>query len=197
MKNGLRGALLVLLAMASAASAQTNAGAHAMQARYESHKGDFDYLLGDWQFTASSVQYGKFGGWWSAVRIGDALILDEYRIVDDKGATIYVTRTLRAYNPALDQWDLVSTDPANGLQDRGSGHRQGGEVRIVQQFGKATMRIRYHDIHADRFSWNADRSTDGGKTWVENFQTIEARRVGPGRTLPALAPEKAIEPPGR
>ena len=34
----------------------------AIDARFEQHKGDFDYLLGDWQFTADSKDYGKYGG---------------------------------------------------------------------------------------------------------------------------------------
>jgi hypothetical protein len=29
----------------------------------------------------------------------------------------------------------------------------------------STLRIRCYDIQPDRFSWTADRSTDGGKTW--------------------------------
>jgi hypothetical protein len=51
-------------------------------------------------------------------------------------------------------------------------------------------RIRYYNIQADRFSWTADRSTDGGKTWDAAHQTIEARRIGPARTIPALAPAR-------
>ena len=196
MKLAERGALLflaIVVAVAISAAGQAPPKADPIRARYEAHKGDFDYLLGDWQFTAHSKQYGSFGGYWSAVRIGDgALILDEYRIVDDRGGTIYVTRTLRAYNPALDQWDLVSTDPQSGLQNRGTGHRAGNEVHILQQFGKATMRIRYYDIRPDRFSWSADQSMDGGKTWVDGFQTIDARRVGPARSLEPLAPEKPL-----
>jgi hypothetical protein len=33
-----------------------------MKASFESHEGDFDYLLGDWEFTATSQQYGRFRG---------------------------------------------------------------------------------------------------------------------------------------
>jgi hypothetical protein len=51
-------------------------------------------------------------------------------------------------------------------------------------------RIRYYDIQPDRFSWAAARSTDGGKTWVTDFLRIEARRIGPARSLGPLAPAK-------
>jgi hypothetical protein len=36
----------------------------------------------------------------------------------------------------------------------------------------------------------ADRSADAGKTWLEGFMQIEARRIGPPRSLPALAPAR-------
>lgn len=166
-----------------------------IKASYDAHQGDFDYLLGDWEFTAVSRQHGEFRGYWSAVRLAEGQILDEYRIVGDSGETYYVTTTLRAYNAVLDRWELVGMDAENGLQDMGTGQRVGAEVRIEQTFGvmspnPSTWRIRYHDIKPDRFSWTADRSTDGGKTWATKFQQIEARRTGPARSMGPLAPAK-------
>ena len=64
-----------------------------MQASYDAHKGDFDYLLGDWEFSAVSREFGNFRGYWSAVRLDGGQILDEYRVVGDKGETFYVTST--------------------------------------------------------------------------------------------------------
>lgn len=164
---------------------------------YESHKGDFDYLLGDWEFTAESQMYGKFRGYWSAVRIEGDQVLDEYRVVGDDGETIYFTTTVRAYNASADRWELIGMDHGGGLQDFGTAQRVGSEMHIEQKFGvasrnPATMRIRYYNIQPDRFSWAADRSTDGGKTWAKNFQQIEARRIGPARSLGSLTPIKRL-----
>ena len=69
-------------------------------------------------------------------------------------------------------------------------------MRIEQTFGVAAgtpsrWRIRYHGIGADRFSWTADRSTDGGKTWVTNFQQLEVRRIGPARSMGPLTTVRA------
>ncbi len=166
-----------------------------LEALFEAHKGDFDYLLGDWEFTAQSQEYGKLRGYWSAVKLDEGQILDEYRVVGDKAETYYVTTTLRNYNKFADRWELVGADAGSGLQDVGRGMHVGGEVRIEQRFGVAggdasVWRIRYFNIKPDSFSWAADRSTDGGKTWVKDFQTIEARRIGPPRTLGALAPAR-------
>jgi hypothetical protein len=162
-----------------------------IQASFAAHRGEFDYLLGDWEFTGTNQQYGKIHGFWSAMRLDKGQILDEYRVVGDQGETYYVTTTLRNYNGALDRWELVGADDGAGLQDVGIGHWDGREMRIEQTFGVAAgtpsqWRIRYHDIQPDRFSWKADRSTDEGKTWVTNFQRLEARRIGPARSMAAL-----------
>jgi hypothetical protein len=166
-----------------------------MQAEFDAHKGDFDYLLGDWQFKAESKEFGEFGGFWSAVRLDEGQILDEYRIVGDNAETYYVTTTLRNYNRALGRWELMGSEAGGGLQDFGTGRKVGGEVHIEQTFGVARgtpsmWKIRYYNIRPDAFSWIADRSDDGGKTWEKDFQKIEARRIGPARTLPPLAPAR-------
>ena len=49
-----------------------------IQASFAAHKGEFDYLLGDWEFTGTNQQYGKIHGYWSAVRLDKGQILDEY-----------------------------------------------------------------------------------------------------------------------
>jgi hypothetical protein len=66
-------------------------------------------------------------------------------------------------------------------------------MHIEQKFGvmsdrPSVWRIRYYNIQPDKFSWAADRSVDGGKTWEKNHLEIKARRIGPPRSLGALAP---------
>jgi hypothetical protein len=179
--------------MKPAAGARTPAE---MDADFEAHKGDFDYLLGDWEFTAESKQYGSFRGYWSAVRLDEGQILDEYRVVGDKGETYYVTTTLRNYNRALGQWELIGADAGSGLRDFGTGRKAGTEVHIEQKFGVGSdtpseWKIRYYNIRPDGFSWTADRSDDGGRTWEKDIQKIEARRLGPSRKLGPLAVPKS------
>ncbi len=183
---------LTALPLAPAAAQRTP---EQIRASIQEHQGDFDYLLGDWEFTAQSREYGSLRGYWSAMRLpGQAQILDEYRIVGDSGETYYVTHTLRAYNAYLDRWELVGMDGDRGLQDVGSGRRVGAEMHIEQRFGvggptPSLWRIRYYDIEPDRFSWTGDRSTDG-QTWVAGWLRIEARRLGPPRTIGPLAPAR-------
>jgi len=191
--------IAAVLAVVSSLPAQTTdtRTPEQIRASYHAHKGDFDYLLGDWKFAAVSREYGKYGGYWSAVRLAEGQILDEFRVVGDSGQTYYVTTTLRAYNAVLDRWELVGMDAGNGLQDVGTAKRVGAEVHIEQRFGvmsrnPSTWRIRYYDIGPNGFNWTADRTTDGGKTWEREYLRIEARRIGPARSLGPLASAEAV-----
>ncbi|HEV7646207.1 MAG TPA: hypothetical protein VGO50_19895 [Pyrinomonadaceae bacterium] len=165
-----------------------------LKALYAQHQGDFDYLLGDWEFTANSKQWGKGHGFWSAVRIAEgAQILDEYRVTGDDGETYYASSTIRSYNAVLDQWELISAEAGTGLQNFGTAHLAGAEMHIEQKFGvmsdkPSILRVRYYNIKPDSFSWQGDRSVDGGKTWELNNLQIEAKRIGPSRSLGPLAP---------
>ena len=183
------GVVAAALLMVSSIAAQTPAPPK------PSAEHDFDYLLGDWTFVANSKQFGMFNGRWSAVRLATGQLLDEYRIVDDKGGTVYVTATIRNYNAKSGKWELIGMDGSNGLQDFGTGERVGAEMHIEQRFGVAggkpnTLRIRYYNITPNSFSWNADQSTDGGKTWTKDFQHNEAKRIGAARAMPPLAASK-------
>lgn len=187
-----------MVATASSPSAQAlgQRTPEQIRASYDAHQGEFDYLLGDWEFSSVSREFGKGRGFWSAVRLAEgAQILDEYRVVGDAGETYYSSSTLRSYNAVLDRWELVSAEAGTGLQNVGTARKVGEEMHIEQKFdvmGKkpSAWRIRYHGIKADRFSWTADRSTDGGKTWEKNHLQIEARRIGPPRSLGPLAPAR-------
>jgi hypothetical protein len=69
-----------LPAPAQTASPQTQAQ---RASAYDAHKGDFDYLLGDWEFRGNNREFGTFRGYWSALRLSEGQILDEYRVVSD------------------------------------------------------------------------------------------------------------------
>jgi hypothetical protein len=171
---------------------QASRSAAEMQKLYADHKSDFDYLLGDWEFNGTNKIYGKLHGFWSAVRLEPGgQILDEYRIVGDKGETEYSTSTIREYNPALARWELISMESSDGLQNFGTGNLDKGEMHIEQKFGAMSpkptlLRIRYHDIQPNHFLWNADRSTDNGKTWQTDYMQLDVHRIGPSRSIGPL-----------
>ena len=83
--------IVVVIALSLSAQSANQKTGDQKKALYDAHKGDFDYLLGDWQFTGTNRQYGKTQGYWSAARLGEgAQIIDEYRIAGDDGETYYV-----------------------------------------------------------------------------------------------------------
>jgi hypothetical protein len=170
-----------------------------IEASFQAHRNDFDYLLGDWEFSAEDKDWGKYKGRWSAIKLDDGQILDEYRVLGDKGETQYVTTTLRNYNRFQEKWELIGAAGGFGLRDFGTAVRVGDEVHIEQTFGASTetpalWRIRYYGIRPDRFSWSADVSKDSGKTWTQKHLVIEARRVGPARSFGPLTRREAARP---
>ncbi|HEX9892487.1 MAG TPA: hypothetical protein VGA78_01130 [Gemmatimonadales bacterium] len=169
-------------------------------AAYQAHQGEFDYLLGDWEFSGIRQRADgpvKIRGYWSATRSADgALISDEFRMVDDSGRTIYVSTTLRVYDPVQQRWNLIGVEPGGGIPQLGTAWKEGADMRIDQTFTSSDgtsrlWRIRYFNIGPDRFSWRADISSDGGVSWSENQMTMEGRRTGPARPPVALTPRRA------
>jgi hypothetical protein len=197
---GLAAGLGVFLALSSLSAQQQQPPkrlktAAELKAAFDAHFTDFDYLLGDWEFTSVHKQFGQGHGFWSVVRLQPGQMLDEFRIVDAAGKTIYVTTTVRAYNQQLGEWELVGLDRGTGLDNIGTGKRVGSEVHIMQKAmtdsgDPSLMRIRYYNIQPDKFSWVADQSMDNGKTWTTEVQKIEAKRLGPPRDLGPLARSK-------
>jgi hypothetical protein len=63
--------ILLMSLIASPLDAQTapRRTAEQIEASYKAHRSEFDYLLGDWEFTATSQEWGKMRGFWSAVRL--------------------------------------------------------------------------------------------------------------------------------
>ena len=110
----LAGAALAAMLATLSGQADSKRTPEQLKVSYAAHKSDFDYLLGDWEFTSESREYGKFGGRWSAVRLETGQILDEYRVVGDKGETFHVTSTIRSYNAAADHWELIGMDGGGG-----------------------------------------------------------------------------------
>ena len=96
-----------------AAQAPTKRSPEQIKASLDAHQAEFDYLLGDWEFTSVSAEFGKGRGFWSAVRLAEgAQILDEYRIVGDVSAY--------AWNdfPDRDKILSVTLTPPPGTRNR-------------------------------------------------------------------------------
>jgi hypothetical protein len=85
--------------------------------------------------------------------------------------------TLRVYDPGLDAWHILWSDPVKQYYSRQIGRARGPD--IVQE-GKddsgTPVRWSFTEITRDSFRWLGERSPDGGTTWQLQVEFF-ARRV--------------------
>jgi len=87
--------------------------------------------------------------------------------------------TLRVYDPDLDAWHILWSDPLKQYFTRQLGRARGTD--IVQEGQNAagdTLRWTFTDITPDRFRWLGEISKDGGKTWQLQAE-FRVRRAEP------------------
>lgn len=82
-------------------------------------------------------------------------------------AGIFYGTTLRVYDPGIDAWHILWSDPERQLYRRMLGRAVG--VDIVQHGEDETgakVRWSFTDIRPGSFRWTAERSPDGGAGWT-------------------------------
>jgi hypothetical protein len=85
--------------------------------------------------------------------------------------------TLRVYDPSLDAWHILWSDPATQVYTSQIGRARGAD--IVQEGKLPTgdmLRWCFTEITANSFHWLGEHSTDDGKTWRLQVEVF-ARRV--------------------
>jgi hypothetical protein len=85
--------------------------------------------------------------------------------------------TLRVYDPKLDAWHILWSDPLKQLYTRQIGRARGAD--IVQEGtadGGAMLRWSFTEITPDAFRWRGERSLDGGANWHLQAE-FRARRI--------------------
>ena len=90
---------------------------------------------------------------------------------------VFYGTTLRVYDPSLDAWHILWSDPVKQYYTRQIGRVRGKD--IVQE-GKndagAAVRWSFIEITSNSFRWLGERSPDGGITWELQAEFL-ARRV--------------------
>jgi len=68
----------------------------------------FDFLIGAWDIVSEPNLPGvpeRVRGRWTARKSADGyMVVDEYRVFDDDGATVYLGETYRVFNPSAKRW---------------------------------------------------------------------------------------------
>ncbi len=87
--------------------------------------------------------------------------------------------TLRVYDPGIDAWHILWSDPLRQYYARQLGRARGPD--IVQEgtndAGEA-LRWSFTEMTPDGFRWRGERSRDGGATWALQADFRARRRTG-------------------
>jgi hypothetical protein len=84
--------------------------------------------------------------------------------------------TLRVYDPSLDAWHILWSDPATQFYARQLGRADAqGIVQEGTLPSGAVLRWRFSEITPDSFHWQGSVSRDGGATWRTQVE-VYARR---------------------
>ena len=90
---------------------------------------------------------------------------------------VFYGSTLRVYDPGLDAWHILWSDPVRQYYTRQLGRARGRDI-VQEGRNDAGDQIRWSftDITANSFRWLGERSLDGGATWKLQAEFL-ARRV--------------------
>ena len=85
--------------------------------------------------------------------------------------------TLRVYDPGIDAWHIIWSDPVKQYYSRQVGRARGEDI-VQEGKNDAGERVRWSftDITPDSFTWRGERSRDDGRTWQLQAE-FHARRV--------------------
>jgi hypothetical protein len=139
--------------------------------------GLYSWLIGDWVFDAvvhrddGSTHEGQ--GEIHFVWALDGRAIQDVWILPG----IFYGTTLRVYDPALDAWHILWSDPLKQLYTRQLGRARGHDIVQEGQSDKGVpVRWSFVDVTPDSFRWLGECSIDGGRTWALQAE-FRARRV--------------------
>ena len=150
----------------------------------------FRFLIGKWKTRLRwmrDIQSREYGptqeGIWSASFASQGYaIMDEWIPLNGGSGG---GPTFRSFDPRTKKW-VMTYIPVNQPRERtwlmeGAFDERGeleGAFEGVDPLGRKYMqKVFFYDIHPDRFTWRADRSYDGGKTWIESISIAESERL--------------------
>jgi hypothetical protein len=145
---------------------------------------DYDALLGSWEFRFQNRRPdGSFapsftGHWTFEKKPGGGLIEDRWRADDPTSPTGLSLYTYRVFDSQRKVWQMIGASSNGGEVQPGLTWSDGKNRYAIQRAHGTLTRIRYLSIDVNHFLWRSDRSIDGGRTWMRDFGTMEATRIG-------------------
>ena len=90
---------------------------------------------------------------------------------------IFYGTTLRIYDPGLDAWHILWSDPLRQFYSRQIGRARGSDIiQEGRSDAGASIRWSFTEITPGSFRWLGERSPDDGATWQLQAEFL-ARRV--------------------
>ena len=145
---------------------------------------DFNFLVGVWEFRFQTRRPdGTFnpawsGHWFASKKASANPFIEDHFRADDPSVSYDVgTWTYRVFNPTRKLWEMEGVDSRAGAWSPGLCWSDADNRYLIQRYGPALMRIRYFAITDTSFLWRADRTVDGGRTWINDWWTMSAHRI--------------------
>ncbi|GGF31317.1 hypothetical protein GCM10011611_41850 [Aliidongia dinghuensis] len=140
--------------------------------------GLYGQFIGAWEMDAIlTADDGSRSTGRGRIRFAWAL---EGRAIQDVWALpgVFYGTTLRIYDPGLDAWHILWSDPVRQYYTRQIGRAEGPDI---VQLGKTDVgvpvRWSFREITPESFRWLGERSLDDGRTWHEQAE-YRAHRLG-------------------
>ena len=128
--------------------------------------GLYGWLIGDWAIdavmhTADGDTHARRGEISFAWVLEGRAIQDVWILPD-----FFYGTTLRVYDPGIDAWHILWSDPLTQFYSRQFGRAHGTNIVQLGKSDDGTQtRWSFREITADSFRWMAEFSIDGGATW--------------------------------
>jgi hypothetical protein len=142
--------------------------------------GLYGWLVGRWEI--ESVIHDDVGrtraGPRGEIHFGWAL---EGRAIQDVWILpgVFYGTTLRIYDPGIDAWHILWSDPVRQVYTRQIGRAEGTDIVQLGDDGKGTpLRWGFREITPDTFRWLGERSPDQGASWRPQVEFFARRRSG-------------------
>lgn len=145
-----------------------------------------DFFIGEWNLVTidkqadGTIRKGRAKSSAKYILDGTA-VQDNFLQLDQNGKVVFRGTSIRSYNRRTGKFQIVWIMPGiKGLTDISAEWKGDKFVSTGKGYdpsGEFLERFEYYNITEDSYSFRMDRSYDGGKTWIENFGRIEAKKV--------------------
>lgn len=147
----------------------------------------YGWLVGRWTidavfYTGDGKSNNESGDIWAGWVLEGRAIQDVWRVPGFFHGT-----TLRVYDPGLDAWHIIWSDPLKQYYTHQIGRADGRNI-VQEGTNNAGEFVRwsFSDITGKSFHWRGERSRDGGKSWATRTY-MSVRRISTRSSSPRPA----------